>query len=129
MFYMSIPRPDLRGVFSFLFRRICLVVCSTYVYVHKCLEEECSILNQSGSCTLRPPRLRCCFRCIDDKHRRTQHLTSFVDRHKNIKFYRTSMVTEQVGVQFSQFMYIVGGIRLLWWFLDQTTCLSLLNYW
>ena len=29
-------------------------------------------------------------------------LTSFVDRHKYTDFYRTSMTTEQVGVQFSQ---------------------------
>ena len=35
---------------------------STYVYVHKCIEEECGIINESGSCTLRPTRLlACCF--------------------------------------------------------------------
>ena len=38
------------------------MVRSTYVYVHTCLEEECRIINQSGSCTLRP--LRLLHRCI-----------------------------------------------------------------
>ena len=33
--------------------------------------------------------------------------TSFVDHHKNINYYRTSMVTEQVAVQFSQYIIIV----------------------
>ena len=59
MVYMSIPKPDLR---FFFFRRIYLVVHSTYVHVHKCLEKECRIINQSESCTFRPPRLLpCCF--------------------------------------------------------------------
>ena len=45
-----------------------------YVYVHKC-HEECRITNQSGSCTLRPPRLLLrCFplhrRQISSVHRR-----------------------------------------------------------
>ena len=39
-----------------------LYVRRMYVFVHKRLEEECGIIKESGSCTLRPPRLfLCCF--------------------------------------------------------------------
>ena len=57
---ISIPRPYLRGVL-YVFRRIYFVVRSTYVYVHTCLEEECRIINQSGSCTLGPLRPLYCY--------------------------------------------------------------------
>ena len=63
----------------------------------------------SGSCTLRPPRLLlCCF----PLHRRqissdiTYSLLSSTAT-KNTNFERTSTATEQVGVQFSQ--YIITG--------------------
>ena len=57
---MSNPRYYLRGVP--LFSPNILVVRSTYVYAHTCLDEECRIMNQFGSCTLRPLRLLyCCF--------------------------------------------------------------------
>ena len=63
MFYMYVhPETLLHSGGAFYFRRIYLVVRSTDVYVHTCLEEECRIINQSGSCTLRPLRLLyCCF--------------------------------------------------------------------
>ena len=85
---MSIPRPFLRGVF-FYFRRMYLVVCCTYVYVHTCLEEECRIINQSGSCTLRPLRLLCC--CFPLNRRQISSdikssPSSIRDRHKNLNF-------------------------------------------
>ena len=69
----------------FFFRWIYLVVIIVRMYTCiKCLEEECRITNESGSCTLRPPRLLpCCF----PLHRR--QISSdikcsrlFVDRHK-----------------------------------------------
>ena len=57
---MSIPRSFLRGVP--LVSPNIFVVRSTYVYMHKCLEEQSRIINQFGSCTLRPLRLLyCCF--------------------------------------------------------------------
>ena len=56
---MPIPRPYyVRGVL-FIFAEY-LVVRSTYVHVHTCLEEEYRIINQYGSCTLRSLRLLCC---------------------------------------------------------------------
>ena len=66
LFSIFCPFRDLTSEGSFfLFPRwIYLVVCtySTYVNVHKRLEEECRVINESGSCTLRPPRLLpCCF--------------------------------------------------------------------
>ena len=68
--YMSIPRPEPRGVFLFYFGQIYLVVYSTYMYVHKCLE-ECRNRNQTGSCTPRPP---CILLCWFPWHRR--HISS-----------------------------------------------------
>ena len=61
-------------------------------------------ITQSGSCTLRRPRLLCCF----PLHRRQNSsdimssFTSFVDRHENTNSWRTNMATEEVGVQFRQ---------------------------
>ena len=58
--------------------------------VYTCLGEECGIINQSGSCTLRPFRLLCC--CIPGTIEPTTNLvghnifTSVRDRHKNINF-------------------------------------------
>ena len=61
MFYMyAHPETLLRSGGAFYFRRIYLVVRSTYVHVHTCLEEEYRIINQYGSCTLRSLRLLCC---------------------------------------------------------------------
>ena len=58
---MSNPRYYLRGVPLFS-PNIWSYVRSTYVYVHTYLEKECRIINQFGSCTLRPLRLLyCCF--------------------------------------------------------------------
>ena len=56
MFYMSIPRPDLRGFSFSFFRRIYIFVRSTYAYAKKRLKIRVIIINQSGSCTLRPLR-------------------------------------------------------------------------
>ena len=62
MFYMYVHPETLPPGGAFYFRRIYLVVRSTYVYVHICLEEECRIIRHCGSCTLRPLRLvYCCF--------------------------------------------------------------------
>ena len=74
--YMSIPRPDLRGGFLFFPLNIFGRTYSTYVYVHECLEEECRIINESGSCTLRPLRLLPgCFPLHRrQKSRRTYHV-------------------------------------------------------
>ena len=57
MFYMYVHPETVPPRGALYFRRIYLVVRSTYAYVHTCLEEECRIINQSGSCTLRPLRL------------------------------------------------------------------------
>ena len=53
------PSRDLTwGGLSFLFSpKTFGRVHNTYVKVHKCLEEECRISNQSRGCTLRPTRL------------------------------------------------------------------------
>ena len=114
LFYMSIPRPDLRRVFLFFFfRRICLVVHSTYIrisYVHKCLEEEGRVQNHLpvwDLCTLRPPRLFSLLFSVASTTNLIGHsniFTSFVDHHKNITLLPKgrSMAIEQVGVRFSQ---------------------------
>ena len=62
MFYMHVHPETFPPGGAFYFRRIYFVARSTYAYVHTCLEEECRIIKQSGSCTLRPLRLLyCCF--------------------------------------------------------------------
>ena len=60
MFYMYVHPETLPPGGAFYSRRKHLVVRSTYVYVHTCLEEECRIINQSGCCTRRPPLMFCC---------------------------------------------------------------------
>ena len=74
MFLMPIPRRDLWGFCFYSFCQTHLVVRSAYIYVYKCLEGECWILNQSGKCTLRPPSLHCCFRL---HHRQISPDTTF----------------------------------------------------
>ena len=89
MFYMYVHPETLPPGGAFHFRRIYMVVGSTYVYVHTCLEEECRIINQSDwelhiSATL-PPLL---LLSIESTTNLVGHniFTSIRDRYKNINF-------------------------------------------
>ena len=99
---MSIPRPYLRGM---RFTR-------TYTCI-SCLEEECRIINQSGSSALRPLRLPyCCFPL--NRRQISSDISSplFATARKNMNFYRTSMATEQVGVRFRKCLILARELNI-----------------
>ena len=88
----------------------------TFILVTQVRAIVCCLLiwfiTQSGSCTFRPPRLLCCF----PLHRRrissditSSPLSSTATKTQTSK--RLSMATEQVGVQFSQYILIYYTVR------------------
>ena len=79
--------------------------------MNKCLGEECRIITNLGAAHFGGHASFAVFRCIDDKSRRTKRLHLYRRPPQSIHFQRTSMATEQVGVQISQL--IVVSVNLI----------------